>query len=249
LRFHQTLIAGAIGFVATAVVAASPAAARMQFTAIPLGNPAQCGQRCPVVIQAEGRITREAAEDFVAFARNAANTGQVLNIVLVHSPGGSVLGSLMLGTAFRSIGTTVVVARVNRGGGWFGGQTVDARTGQAIPVGSLTNAVCNSACVYAVMGGKNRVVPNDSRMGIHRMQAEAFHGYDPVSGRVVRDRRTGSVEQVQALKRYAKRMGVDPRIIDVAESIPHEEIKVLSAAEVRSFRLGVPKLSGQRGQR
>jgi hypothetical protein len=238
-----------MALITTSILAAAPAAARMQFTAITLGNPAECGQRCPVVIQAEGRITRDAAADFVIFARNAANTGQVLNIVLVHSPGGSVVGSLMLGTVFRSIGTTVVVARVNQGGGWFGGQSVDARTGQAIPIGALTNAVCNSACVYAVMGGKRRVIPNDSRMGVHRMQSEAFHGYDPVSGRVVQDRRTGSFEQVQALKNYARRMGVDPRIIDVAESIPHEEIKMLSAAEVRGFRLGVPKLQPQRSQR
>jgi hypothetical protein len=161
--------------------------------------------------------------------------------VLIHSPGGSVVGSMMLGSTFRELGTTVVVARVNRGAGMFGQPTIDSRTGRVIPAGALTNGVCNSACVYAVMGGRKRVIPADSRMGVHRMQSEESYGFDPVGGRVVTQVRGGSSEQVMALKRYSATMGVDPRLIDLAESIPHESIKVLNAKQVQAFRLGTPK--------
>jgi len=232
-----------LGFAAAAALsfcAMGSAQARMQYSAAVL-NDGACGDQCPVVIQAEGRITREAAGDFVSFAKQLAGQGRLLNMVLIHSPGGSVVGSMMLGSTFRELGTTVVVARVNRGGGFFTQNAVDARTGQVIPAGALTNGVCNSACVYAVMGGRKRVVPVDSRMGVHRMQSEESYGFDPIAGRVVTQARKGSSEQVQALKRYSATMGVDPKIIDLAESIPHEDIRVLSPKQVRSFRLGTPK--------
>ncbi len=226
--------------VALPVAAAGGAEARMQFSAATLDD-GNCGAGCPVVIQAEGRITREAASDFVSFAKQLSTQGRLLNMVLIHSPGGSVVGSMMLGSTFRQLGTTVVVARVNRGGGVFSQPAVDARTGRVIPAGALTNGVCNSACVYAVMGGRKRVIPNDSRMGVHRMQSEESYGFDPVAQRVVTQARSGSSEQVMALKRYSASMGVDPKIIDLAESIPHEDIRVLSPRQVQSFRLGVPK--------
>jgi len=220
--------------------AAGASQARMQFSAAVMGD-ASCADQCPIVIQAEGRITRDAAADFISFAKQLTAQGRLLNMVFIHSPGGSVVGSMMLGSTFRELGTTVVVARINRGAGFFGKQAVDARTGREIPAGALTNAVCNSACVYAVMGGRKRVVPIDSRMGVHRMQSEESYGFDPVAGRVVTQARIGSSEQVQALRRYSQAMGVDPKIIDLAESIPHEDIRVLSTKQVQAFRLGMPK--------
>jgi hypothetical protein len=222
------------------LAALGAASARMEFSAAVV-NDGRCGDRCPLVIQAEGRITRESAADFVSFAKQVAGQGRLLNMVFIHSPGGSVVGSMMLGSTFRELGATVVVARVNRGGGFFSGPQVDARTGQVIPVGALTNGVCNSACVYAVMGGRKRVIPADSRMGVHRMQSEESYGFDPAAGRVVTQVRGGSEEQVQALKRYSQTMGVDPRIIDLAESIPHESIRILSQQQIQAFRLGRPR--------
>ncbi len=240
---NRTVKLAAQGLVLTAAffITTVAASARMQFTAVSLGD-GTCGTKCPIVIQAEGRITREAANDFIAIAKRASDEGRLLNMVLIHSPGGSVVGSMMLGATFRTLGTTVVVARVNRGGGFFSSPSVDSRSGRVIPQGAVTNAMCNSACVYAVMGGKKRVIPTDSRMGVHRMQSEENYGFDPVSGRVVTDKKTGSQQEVMALKRYSKFMGIDPRIIDLAESVPHEDIRILSASQVLGFKLGVPKL-------
>jgi hypothetical protein len=234
-------------FITTAsmLLLSSAAFAKMQFTAVPLGDTSVCGNRCPIVIQAEGQITRESAAEFVAFAKETSDKGKLLNMVLIHSPGGSVVGSLMLGSVLRTLGTTVVVARVNRGStGFFGGfqQQKDSKTGQVIPQGAVTNATCNSACVYVVMGGRKRIIPADSRMGVHRMQSTENYGYDPVQGVVVTSKRAGTDDQVAVLKRYSRVMGIDPKLIDLAESIPHEEIRVLSATQIQSFKLGVQRL-------
>lgn len=233
--------AKAVVFAAALIAIPGAASARMQFSAATIGD-GVCADSCPIVIQAEGRITREAAGDFITFAKQLAGQGRLLNMVFIHSPGGSVVGSMMLGATFRKLGATVVVARVNRGGGVFGSPSVDARTGRVIPAGAITNAVCNSACVYAVMGGRKRVIPSDSRMGVHRMQSEDSYGFDPIGGRMVTQAKPGSSEQVQALKQYSKQMGVDPKIIDLAESIPHDDIRVLSAKQVLGYRLGVQRM-------
>jgi hypothetical protein len=221
---------------------ATPALAQMSFKAIPLADPATCGNRCPTVIQAEGRIGLTTAADFVNFAKATSDRSQLLNIVLINSPGGSVIGSMRLGVVFRTLGATVVVARINQGGGFLGGGQTDSRTGKTIPVGAITNANCNSACVYAVMGGRKRVIPEQSNIGIHRMQAEINHGFDPVKGTQVFEKKSGTTTQVDLLRRYAKSMGINQKLIEIAESVPHETIKILSAAEVRQFKLGASKL-------
>jgi hypothetical protein len=235
-------------FVSTAIFGAATlleptvAQAQMSFRAIPLVDPAVCGKRCPTVIQAEGRIGNNAALEFVNFAKDVSDRSQLLNIVLIHSPGGSVVGSMQLGAVFRTLGATVIVARVNTGRGIFGSGQTDSRTGRTIPAGAITNANCNSACVYAVMGGRKRVIPEQSNIGIHRMQAEINHGYDPVKATQVFEKQSGTSTQVNMLRRYARTMGIDQKVITLAESVPHESIKILSAAEVRRFKLGVPKL-------
>jgi hypothetical protein len=227
---------------ALSVLSLNEAQAQMSFKAIPLADPAVCGARCPTVIQAEGRITQSTATEFVNFAKGVSDRSKLLNIVLIHSPGGSVIGSMQLGAVFRTLGATVVVARVTSGGGFFSGAQTDSRTGRVIPAGAITNASCNSACVYAVMGGRKRIIPEQSNIGIHRMQAEINHGFDPQQGRQVFEKKIGSATQVDTLRSYARTMGIDQKLIVLAESVPHETIKILSAKEVRQFKLGVPKL-------
>ncbi|WP_424361256.1 hypothetical protein [Methylocystis parvus] len=60
-----------------------------------------------------------------------------------------------LGQAMRRLGMAVVVARP---AAEQGSQNM-----------ALVSGRCYSACVYALMGGKKRVIPPQSRVGIHRM--------------------------------------------------------------------------------
>ena len=110
-------------------------AQEMQFRVAPIGVERGCGSRCPKAIVAEGQISHETARAFVEFFRNNVRQPRLVNMLLIHSPGGTLYGGLELGAVLRRLGTTVVVARA--------GET---------PTG-LLNGACYSACVYSLMGG------------------------------------------------------------------------------------------------
>ncbi|MBM3609388.1 MAG: hypothetical protein FJX29_13230, partial [Alphaproteobacteria bacterium] len=138
------------------------AAPAMTFALAPVGNPQQCGARCPKIIIAEGEINVDTPERFLDFLRRNIRDRSVRAVVLINSPGGVVTSSMRLGTLFRRSGAAVVVARV--GGVTAGGQPVFAA------------ANCASACVYALIGAKKRVVPPQSRLVLHRMFAYETFG-------------------------------------------------------------------------
>ena len=87
------------------------------------------------------------------------------------------------------------------------------------------------------MGGRKRVVPTQSVVGIHRMFAiEA--GADPAGGGNARQRRFDDGGMRDVLARYSSSMGVSRDLITTAEQTPTDTIHVLSAQEVARWRLG-----------
>jgi len=182
-----------------------------------------CSAHCPRVIVAEGAIAEDTPQAFVGFLRSVADSPGLRDVVVINSPGGRVVASMRLGAALRKLGAAVIVARfADDGGRNF------AIAGQ-----------CMSACVYALMGGVKRVVPPESRVGIHRMSSQEI-------GSQGRARRTDSAsyasrEMVDALADYAAQMGVNPTVIRVAERIAPEEIHIVSPAELQRWRLASSK--------
>jgi hypothetical protein len=97
-----------------------------------------------------------------------------------------------------------------------------------------------SACVYAMMGGVRRIVPPESRLGIHRMSSQdtsvSFgRAFAPAATSYASD------DMVDALAGYAAQMGVSPTVIRVAERIPPQDIHIVSPAELRRWHLASPK--------
>src|SRR5260370_41089650 len=115
-----------------------------------------CGARCPRVIVAEGVIEEDTPETFISFLQSAAETQDLRDVVVINSPGGRVVASMRLGAALRKLRAAVIVARFGNG------------DDPDLP----TAGPCMSACVYAMMGGVKRIVPPESRMGIHRMSSQ-----------------------------------------------------------------------------
>jgi len=213
------LLAAVVGFgVHPAAAAAQQSAMTFRIAALEQGR---CGARCPMAIVAEGVIEEETPQAFLDFAKQAATAEPRLRgIVLLNSPGGRVVASMKLGAVFRKIHAAVVVARIAAIGD------------QAGPIAGQ----CMSACVYAMMGGVKRVVPHESRVGIHRMSTIEY-GAANGRGPSVATRSYADDEMVGALARYAAKMGVNPAIIRDAETISPDEIHVLSPAELRRWRL------------
>ncbi len=178
------------------------------------------------VISAHGEITNDTADEFLGFLGEHVHDGQLRPVVLIHSPGGTVVGAMQLGMVFRKIGAAVIVARSV--------EDADSERTHIIP------GACMSACVYAFFGGIKRVVPPVSRLGIHRM-AIYEQAHDPAGGSV-RIRSFGTDEIVGALSSYTKLMGVNPAVIDYAEQISPESIHIVTPKEIMRWKLGSPRL-------
>jgi hypothetical protein len=200
-------------------------AADMQFRLIPFGDPAKCGETCAQVIGAEGEIRNDTPRKFLQFVAANLDDPRVRSIVFLHSPGGGVDASMKLGRMFRKTGVLAVVARI-----------APAQAGQG-PAVNLPGARCFSACVYALMGAKKRVVPPSSLVGIHRMFF--FEDAEGAAAGEAGGKRTfGSTEFVARLADYAKAMGVSRDLIYTAEKVDPDHIHIVTPKELRRWRLG-----------
>jgi hypothetical protein len=217
-------LAATIALAFTVLALPAKAGEPMTFRLVPL-DAGRCGGECAQAIAADGEIVDSTPQQFISFVAGSGQ-GNVRSVVLLNSPGGKVVASMELGQVFRKLGVAAIVARV---GQTYGG------------AGVLASGHCYSACVYALMGGRKRVIPPQSHVGIHRMfQYEAT--LDPTAGVATLHRRYDSGNMHAMLSRYSSRMGVNSGIIDYAERTSSDSIHVLSKAEIARWRLGQPKL-------
>lgn len=192
----------------------------MSFHVAPLetGN---CGARCPHVIVAEGVIEADTPQTFVDFLRSASDDRKLKRIVFFDSRGGNVVASMVFGHILRELRVAGIVGRFERGdAGPFVGE-------------------CLSACVYAMMGAIRRVAPEGSQVALHRMSIVEHEG-GGWGGPAHVTRSFADKPMVSILKRYARRMGVDPKLVALAESLPPDSMRELTPAEMRrwSFATG-----------
>lgn len=198
--------------------AGSALAAPMTFRMQPLGE--RCGAHCPQVIVADGDITERTPGDFAAFVGSQAANRAARGVILINSNGGRVGASISLGRMFRTAGAAVVVGRASPGG--------------------VVSGRCYSACVYALMGAKKRVIPKESRIGIHRMFAFEAAGWGPDDlGRTSQVYATPDL--VARLSEYAAHMGVSPELVYAAERVSPDQVRVVTPQEIRRWRLGSDK--------
>ncbi|MCC3245221.1 hypothetical protein LG047_07790 [Methylocystis sp. WRRC1] len=198
----------------------------MGFRVVGLGSGA-CGARCPQVIAAQGEIVEGTPDAFLAFVRQNVGGGNLHGIVLLDSPGGKVVASMELGQAIRRLGMAVIVAR----------PAADQSSGaMAVAAGR-----CYSACVYALMGGKKRVIPPESRVGVHRMFNYST-SFDLAEGGLVRERNYDDGGMRATLSRYASMMGVSTDLVNLAERTSPDQLYMLTGADIARWRLGSRKL-------
>jgi hypothetical protein len=218
----MNLLCASLFALACLAAAASAGAEEMSFRRVILAA-RQCGGDCPQVVAAEGEIVEDTPDVFARFLRAHIGSAPLRGILLIDSPGGKVIASMELGQELRRLGMAVVVARVAAEGG------------------PLVSGRCYSACVYALMGGLKRVIPRQSRVGVHRM-FNYVDGVDPMSGETLRERRYADGGMRKALSRYSASMGVSRDLIALAERTSPDRVHLLSAAEIARWRLGTPNL-------
>lgn len=219
------ITAVALGLFAALAALAGARAEEMNFRVIGLGA-SQCGARCPQVLAAQGEIVESTPDAFLSFVRQNVGAGNLHGIVLLDSPGGKVVASMEFGQALRRLGMAVIVARPAS----HSEQTADLVSGR-----------CYSACVYALMGGRKRVIPPQSRVGVHRMFNYSTN-FDFTGGGLVRERNYDDGGMRATLARYAGMMGVSTELVYLAERTSPDQLHMLSGAEISRWRLGSRKL-------
>lgn len=212
---------------------AFPASA-MEFASVPLGP--ECSQQnCPRALVAEGEISDESPAQFTRFLRHEMRVPGLHALMFINSPGGNVESALRLGALLHEAGASVVVGRPVVGV-QSGSQGRTRRMAHA-PGLSVVPGQCASACIYTLMGAKKRIVPDGARLGVHRMSARV-HAHAPEGGGTLQSRIFAGEQEIRLLRDYASRVGGSQDLISLAESTPHDRIRVLSADEIRRYRLG-----------
>jgi hypothetical protein len=111
-------------------------------------------------------------------------------------------------------------------------------------------ASCNSACVFALIGGKVRQVPPGAKLGVHSAKVIVPWGQARKIGysdeQIVSFEKTKLAELNGLARRYVHDMKIDVRLFDLAIKVPHESIHYLSRDEIVAFGIDTRESSESR---
>ena len=187
------------------------------------GDPNACGPGCDTWISAEGDFDEGAAARFRVFLGRISYRNLPVNF---QSRGGLLGQALLIGDSLREFNLTASVGRTS---------PVDCRRKSKAACDSLkestaelksrlqTDALCASACVYAVVGGVKRKIAANASVRVHAPRD---------FGKTTEARRT---QFYTVVNRYLARAGVTPDLMKLTMSVPNERIRTLTRNEIVKF--------------
>jgi hypothetical protein len=220
--------AAALGIALSGVVATSGGSAHAGVTLeerkLPMKfNWVACQPNCRGWVTAVGIVTADSPRDFDEFARGRQLNGTT---IVLDSSGGSVNDSIALGRRWRNLGalTTVGISVQNRGA-------------QGDRVNVAPEAYCESMCVFLLLSGKTRYVPEAAHVRVHQIwmgdraddaKAASYTAQDLMI--VERD--------IGRLAKYTFDMGGTGDLLSLSLSVPPwEDLHELSRDELRLTNL------------
>jgi hypothetical protein len=114
-----------------------------------------CQPNCRGWVSAVGIVTADSPKDFDEFARGRQLGGAT---IVLDSSGGSVNDSIALGRRWRNLGLLTTVGTIVNAHSALGDR---ARIDPA--------AYCESMCVYLLLSGKTRYVPESAHIRVHQI--------------------------------------------------------------------------------
>ena len=181
------------------------------------GNCANCSYT-----QATGEITSDTPKQFENFvASQKFGTGTVR----LNSPGGNLFGGIALGELFRTRGISTEVGS-------------SAPIPQAIEAGVADRSpgTCASACAYAYLGGVDRALDKDAKLGFHRFYQE--NALAQPSAKLFTGQDLGNAQMITAaLTLYTLKMGVDAALVALAASAGPNEMHWISREDALKLRV------------
>jgi len=182
-----------------------------------------CQPHCGGWISAVGIVTAETPKDFDDFAQGRDLRSAT---VVLDSSGGSVNDSITLGRRFRTLGLMTTV-----------GTSIRTRTTQGDRGAIESEAYCESMCVFLLLSGKSRYVPEAAHVRVHQIwmgdraddaRAATYSAEDLMI--VERD--------IGRLAKYTIEMGGGGDLLALSLSVPPwEELHELSREELRLTNL------------
>src|SRR3984893_3962033 len=220
--------AAALGIALSGVVATSGGSAHAGVTLeerkLPMKfNWVACQPNCRGWVSAVGIVTADSPRDFDEFARGRQLNGTT---IVLDSSGGSVNDSIALGRRFRSLGALTTV-----------GVTVRTQTAQGERASIVPQAWCESMCVFLLLSGKTRYVPEAAHVRVHQIwmgdraddaRAASYSAQDLMI--VERD--------IGRLAKYTFEMGGAGDLLSLSLNVPPwEDLHELSREELRLTNL------------
>ena len=182
-----------------------------------------CDPNCRGWVSAVGIITADTPRDFEEFSRGRQLGGAT---VVLDSSGGSVNDAIALGRRFRNLGLSTTV-----------GISVQNRSGQSARPAVAPEAYCESMCVFLLLAGKKRYVPEAAHVRVHQIwmgdraddaKAASYSAQDLMI--VERD--------IGRLAKYTFDMGGAGDLLSLALSVPPwEDLHELDAGELKLTNL------------
>ena len=182
-----------------------------------------CEPNCRGWVSAVGIITADTPKDFEDFARGRQLGGAT---VVLDSSGGSVNDAITLGRRFRNLGLLTTV-----------GISMQSRGGQGVRPAVAPEAYCESMCVFLLLAGKKRYVPEAAHVRVHQIwmgdraddaRAASYSAQDLMI--VERD--------IGRLAKYTFDMGGAGDLLSLALNVPPwEDLHELDAAELQLTNL------------
>jgi len=114
-----------------------------------------CQPNCRGWVSAVGIVTADSPQDFDEFARGRQLGGAT---IVLDSSGGSVNDSITLGRRWRNLGALTTV-----------GNSTQTRTAQGDRASVAPEAYCESMCVFLLLSGKTRYVPEAAHVRVHQI--------------------------------------------------------------------------------
>jgi hypothetical protein len=174
-------------------------------------------------VSAVGIVTADSPQDFDEFARGRELRGAT---IVLDSSGGSVNDSITLGRRWRTLGALTAV-----------GTSAATHTPQGDRASVAPEAYCESMCVFLLLSGKVRYVPDAAHVRVHQIwmgdraddaKAASYSAQDMMI--VERD--------IGRLAKYTFDMGGAGDLLSMALSVPPwEELHELSREELRLTNL------------
>jgi len=192
-----------------------------------------CQPNCRGWVSAVGIVTADSPRDFDEFARGRQLGGAT---IVLDSSGGSVNDSIALGRRWRNLGALTTV-----------GISVQTNTAQGAPASMAPVAYCESMCVFLLLSGKTRYVPETAHVRVHQIwigdraddAKAATYGADDLMT-VERD--------IGRLAKYTFDMGGAGDLLSLSMNVPPwEDLHELSREELRLTNLVTTDMVAQPG--